>query len=240
MKQLNLIQYVSLINFLWLQGDRGASLDEIMNNDGIKEVYGSSINQTTKNMDAFKRKFHRHKVEIATIFGIDIEYSHLSNKYYIEEDALLGNIGLAQRWLLDVFNIYSFLKADKDIQKRLGIQNPIGNGHIPTLLQAMQSNTILSMYINTQSSYKEWVEFIPVLIRQHKLHWYVIGKIIHTDGGEIVTCFNLLEILDISVTEKSYIKLINMNEFEVLFNERINNIHDDCMNSEVLWENKKY
>lgn len=173
-----------------------------------------------------ERTFHRHRLAIADIFGIDIQCNRYNgNTYYIEnEDAL--NEPTFTSWLFNGLAIDNQLLGNKDIAKRILFEEtPGGMDYMSPAIEALSKSRVIYMTYR-RFNFSEAVEHTvePYGLKQSGRRWYLVGKI---QGNDSLTVFALdrIESLDISDTTFETDGSINLDTF---FDEVIGvNVDDD-------------
>ena len=98
-----------LKKYLWLvqtfirAGERGLSLDEIM--DKWEERFDS---------DYSRRTFNNHREAVYEVFGIDIQCNRSTNRYFIEYTEDVADENAETAWLINTFTVNSMLSLGKE------------------------------------------------------------------------------------------------------------------------------
>lgn len=150
-------------------GDKGMTMEQI----GTKWNADDSMHDE----GAFaKRSFHRHRKEIADLFGIEIEsYGNGHEfRYRIADD---GNNDYFHRWMMSSIAVNRIVSDSQDMAQYVALET-YQDASLPTLLQAMKELRMVSF---TYSPYwKEkpsvYYHFKPHALKLFERRWYLIGR----------------------------------------------------------------
>ena len=126
-----------LKKYLWLvqtfirAGERGLSLDEIM--DKWEERFDS---------DYSRRTFNNHREAVYEVFGIDIQCNRRTNRYFIEYTEDVADENAETAWLINTFTVNSMLSLGKErLSGRVSVEDiPSGHRHLTSIMDAMTEN----------------------------------------------------------------------------------------------------
>ena len=126
-----------LKKYLWLvqtfirAGERGLSLDEIM--DKWEERFDS---------DYSRRTFNNHREAVYEVFGIDIQCNRSTNRYFIEYTEDVADENAETAWLINTFTVNSMLSLGKErLSGRVSVEDiPSGHRHLTSIRDAMTEN----------------------------------------------------------------------------------------------------
>ena len=162
-------KYIWLVDTIMRAGDKGLTLEQI----------GSRWNADDEMHDegAFaKRSFHRHRKEIADLFGIEIEsYGNGHEfRYRIADD---GKNDYFHRWMMSSIAVNRIVSDSQDMAQYVALET-YQDASLPTLLQAMKELRMVSF---TYSPYwKEkpsvYYHFKPHALKLFERRWYLIGR----------------------------------------------------------------
>ena len=161
-----------------------------LNEDGVSTIVDS--------------RFHRHLRAIEKIFGVTVECNKKSNvyEYYIKESE--SEIGQQHQWYLSGLAIGNTLKECENLRGRILFENiPGGTQFLPTMVDGMQNNLVLSMCYG--SFVKEAREFFfhPYAIKVFKQRWYAVGySSAHPEDEVRVYAFD--RILSLKLTKEHF------------------------------------
>lgn len=152
-----------------------------------------------------KRSFHNHVTAIRELFGIEIACNKNTNSYYIANSRELKDSSGFKGWLLDALSLNNQLEESSQLKDRILLEeNPSGRELLPTILEAMRDNKMLTF------SYKPyWVEddhisnlyhVEPYALKVFKRRWYLLGKY----GDSPLKVYALDRILDIDIEFESF------------------------------------
>ena len=119
-------KYIWLVDTLLRAGEKGLTLSQIAD----KYDYDDDIS----NGDKFNgRTFHRHRKEIKTIFGIEIECYPTGNEFrYRIADG--GDNEYFRRWLLDSISVNRIVSDSREAAQFIAIEHS-NTEQLPALLQ---------------------------------------------------------------------------------------------------------
>ena len=148
-----------------------------------------------------KRTFLNHIKAVETLMGIVIRCDMKdSYRYYIEDEGSCDGI---RSWLMESMAVSNTLSESRDLSDRIMLEQiPSGQEHLSTILDAMHSNTVIS--IQHQSYWKDEPtirEVHPYGLRLADRRWYLIGYIEERDN---ICVFGLDRIVDIDITERKF------------------------------------
>lgn len=128
-------KYIWLVDTIMRAGDKGLTLEQI----------GAKWNADDEMHDegAFaKRSFHRHRKEIADLFGIEIEsYGNGHDfRYRIADD---GKNDYFRRWMMDSIAVNRIITDSHYLSQYIGVESTESTA-LPILLQAMKEQRMVS------------------------------------------------------------------------------------------------
>lgn len=144
----------------------------------LKEIGELWKNENSLNPDGLEmseRTFHRHREEIARIFGLDIKCSKSDyNRYYIDDEVDGKEV---RSWMLNTIAIDNVINKSRDLRDRIQFEDiPSGEKYLSTIISAMKDSLKIKMvYRSFWSSEDEAVFLEPYFIKIYKQRWYVIG-----------------------------------------------------------------
>lgn len=180
-----------------------------------------------------ERTFHRHRLAIADIFGIDIQCNRYNgNTYYIENEDALSEPTFTS-WLFNGLAIDNQLLGNRDIVKRILFEEiPGGMDHMSPAIEALTKNRVIRISyrrFNFSEATERFVE--PYGLKQSGRRWYLVGKI---QGYDTLTVFGLDRIESLSISDITFEpdRSISLNEF---FDEVIGvNVDNDYESVKVV------
>ncbi len=162
-------KYTWLVGTLMRAGDKGLTLEQIGDRwDADDEMYDTG---------AFARRtFHRHRSEIADLFGIEIEcYSDGSDYRYRIADT--GSSEYFRRWLLDSIAVNSIVTDSHEAAQYISVE-PTDNTALRVMLEALKEQRMVSF--DYQPYWKEssthYFNFQPHALKMFERRWYLIGR----------------------------------------------------------------
>ena len=188
--------------YLWLV-DVIYSAGEITRDEINRRWANSACNENKESVYA-ERTFHRHREDIASLFGIDIECSKSDgNVYRIANKERLQGI---RSWIIDNFAINNLVNHADGLSGRLVFEDiPEGNRYLGSIATAMQENRKLFVsYQGFDRSEPHSFLLSPYCLKVFHQRWYLVGK--PEDHPEEVDprIYSLDRVRDIALTEKQW------------------------------------
>lgn len=160
--------------YLWLV-DVIYSAGEITR-DEINRRWANSVCNENKESVYPERTFHRHREDIAQLFGIEIECSKTcGNVYRIANKERMKE---RRSWVIDNFAINNLVNFDPSIGARIVFEDiPEGNRYVGTIATAMQEGKMLWMsYQGFNRTEAHSFLVAPYCLKVDKQRWYMVGK----------------------------------------------------------------
>lgn len=191
-------KYIWLIDTVNQAGSTGITFKDIRSKWERNDLLSGGIQYP-------KRSFHNHVTAIRELFGIEIACNKNTNSYYIANSRELKDSSGFKGWLLDALSLNNQLEESSQLKDRILLEeNPSGRELMPTILEAMRDNKMLTF------SYKPyWVEddhisnlyhVEPYALKVFKRRWYLLGKY----GDSPLKVYALDRILDIDIEFESF------------------------------------
>jgi hypothetical protein len=191
-------KYIWLIDTVNQAGSTGITFKDIRSKWERNDLISGGIQYP-------KRSFHNHVTAIRELFGIEIACNKNTNSYYIANSRELKDSSGFKGWLLDALSLNNQLEESSQLKDRILLEeNPSGRELLPTILEAMRDNKMLTF------SYKPyWVEddhisnlyhVEPYALKVFKRRWYLLGKY----GDSPLKVYALDRILDIDIEFESF------------------------------------
>ena len=197
-------------------------LIDTVNQAGFEGITFSTIRDKWKRNDLLsggedypKRSFHNHVAAVHELFGIEIACHKSTNSYYIANSRELKDSSGFKGWLLDALSLNSQLEESSQLKDRILLEEiPSGKEFLPTILEAMRDNKMLTF------SYKPfWVEddyvsnfyhVEPYALKVFKRRWYLLGKY----GDSPLKVYALDRMQDIDIEFESFTLPADFNAAE--------------------------
>lgn len=161
-------KYIWLVDTVMRAGEKGLTLEQI----------GAKWNADDEMHDegAFaKRSFHRHRKEIADLFGIEIEsYGNGHDfRYRIADD---GGNDYFRRWMMNSITVNRIVTDSQDMAQYIALES-YHDASLSTLLQAMKELRMVSFTYNPYWAEKPllYYNFKPHALKMFERRWYLIG-----------------------------------------------------------------
>ena len=162
-------KYIWLVDLVMRAGDKGLTLEQIGDRwDADDEMHDTG---------AFARRtFHRHRNEIADLFGIEIEcYSDGSDFRYRIADS--GGNEYFRRWLLDSIAANRIVTDSREAAQYISVEHT-NDMVLPTLLGALKEQRMVSFDYKPywKESLTQYFNFQPHALKMFERRWYLIGR----------------------------------------------------------------
>ena len=217
-------KYIWLVDTLMRSGEKGLTMEQI----------GERWNDDDEMLDsgAFaKRSFHRHRKEVADLFGIEIE-SYGNGHEYRYRIADSGKNDYFRRWLMDSIAVNRIVMDSRDVAQYVSLET-YHDTSLPTLLQALSERRLVSF---TYSPY--WKEapslcynFKPHALKLFERRWYLIGRCHERQSYRF---FALDRISDCELQDYIYQRDPQFN-LEEMFDGAYGIIVDEKLSVESIW-----
>ena len=188
-----------LKKYLWLvqtfirAGERGLSLDEIM--DKWEERFDG---------DYSRRTFNNHREAVYEVFGIDIQCNRSTNRYFIEYTEDVADENAETAWLINTFTVNSMLSLGKErLSGRVSVEDiPSGHRHLTSIMDAMTENyEVVIKYHKYTSADVDTYTLRPYAVKEFAKRWYLVAHCIERDAMRV---YGLDRIMDLEITGRQF------------------------------------
>lgn len=188
--------------YIWL-------VDLIYRNDGISRdeinrCWSRSYLNKSKEGEIPERTFHRHKVAIGELFGINIVCDrHGEKTYHIANRATLELDGV-KSWLLDTFAVNNVLSECEDLKHRILFESrPAGQQYLTPIVEAMRDGKILNLiYRSFRMNEPRQHKVEPYCLKNYRQRWYLLGR---RPGRDVMRTFALDRVKGVEITDKTFV-----------------------------------
>ena len=123
------------------------------------------------------RTFHKWRIAAEEMFNLNIECERRGGyHYYIDNAEEIKNGGL-RNWLLNTISVSNLLLDSQSLKDRILLEDvPSGQNHLAIILEAMKTNTQLS--ITYQSYWRDesyTFDIYPFCVKLFKQRWYLVA-----------------------------------------------------------------
>ena len=127
-------------------------------------------------MDVPKRTFHRHKMDIYNLFGIEIKCNRSDNTYFIDYENSDLKATLSKK-LLYTMSLDLLIRNNPELLSHIVFEdNSGGMGFLPSLIDSLINKEILNIqYLNYHSPDIKEFKFHTYGLKQSTQRWYAIG-----------------------------------------------------------------
>lgn len=125
-----------------------------------------------------ERTFHKWRIAVEELFGLDIVNEGRGDyRYYIENADELSN-GNLRSWLFNTLSVSTLLQANLGMKERILLEEiPEGKAYLPVIIEAMKNNVQLIM---TYQSYwrdeEHTFEVEPYCLKLFRQRWYLVAR----------------------------------------------------------------
>ena len=162
------------------------------------------------------RTFERDKKDIATLFGITIQYNRKEKNYFIDEEEIEDQ---SVTRMIDAFSIHHALQQGNKLSPSIFLEKrkSLGTEHLNGIIHAIQNCFILQF-----THQKHWDDFNtqrevkPIAVKESQQRWYLVAL---DKKDNIVKTFGLDRISNLKITDTKF-KPFNYNvekEFQHAF-----------------------
>ena len=154
------------------------------------------------NLTVSQRQFQRDIADISTLYGISIESNRSKKQYFIQQDT-----EEAER-ALDAFDVFNLMRLGNIDSKKIVFEQrkPRGTEYLGDIVHALHNGRAL--YFDYSKYYETEVEhrrLYPILLKEVRNRWYVIGQDLDKDSLRI---FPLDRILALEVVKAGNFKAL--------------------------------
>ena len=124
-----------------------------------------------------KRNLHRHREDIAELFGIEIVCDRSTNLYSIGERGEIDRDSL-RAWLVDTFAVSNMVNLAGDMKDRIIFEETSeGSRYLSKIVSAMKEHRLLyATYQGFKRSEPHSFLLAPYCLKVCRRRWYVVGK----------------------------------------------------------------
>ena len=167
-----------------------------MGYDEVQDEMNLDPDSGEENLLTSQRTFQRDLLDIASIYGIEIESDRSQSRYFIKDDLEETH---SQR-LRENFEILNAIRLSKSLGNSLVFEErrPLGTQNMAGLLHAIQNSLKVKFeyhkfYDDTDSKR----EVMPIALKEARNRWYLIAE----DADNIIKNFALDRIVSLLITE---------------------------------------
>lgn len=188
-----------IVNFLRRRGEADfMEISDLLERESHEQGLKFTISQRT---------FQRDIKEIYTLYGITIECSKRSGKYFIAEEEETHN----NSRMLETFDLYNALKFSSYYLPLIHFERRVarGNEHILALLHAIKNRlTIKFIYSKFYTDESELRTVEPLLLKEFNGRWYLISR---KAGEDAIRTFGLDRISELETLRQKYLATKSFN-----------------------------
>lgn len=147
------------------------------------------------------RTFERDKKDIATLFGIDIDYNRKDKTYAIDE-AEIEDQSITR--MIDAFSIHHALQEGNKLSPSVFLEKrkSLGTEHIHGIIHAIQNLFILQFtYQKHWEDFSTQREVKPIAVKESQQRWYLVALDMKNN---IVKTFGLDRISNLKITDTKF------------------------------------
>lgn len=123
------------------------------------------------------RNLHRHREDIAELFGIEIDCDHATNEYFISSRGDIDGKGI-RAWLVDTFAVSNMVNLAGDMKNRIFFEEiPEGSRYLSTIVSAMkEGRQLFATYQGFRRDKPHSFLLAPYCLKVFEHRWYLVGK----------------------------------------------------------------
>ena len=123
------------------------------------------------------RTFHKWRIAAEEMFNLNIECERRGGYHYYIDNADEIKCGGLRNWLLNTISVSNLLIDSQSLKNRILLEDvPSGQNHLAIILEAMKTNTQLS--ITYQSYWRDesyTFDIYPFCVKLFKQRWYLVA-----------------------------------------------------------------
>lgn len=123
------------------------------------------------------RTFHKWRIAAEEMFNLNIECERRGGYHYYIDNADEIKSGGLRNWLLNTISVSNLLMDSQSLKDRILLEDvPSGQNHLAIILEAMKTNTQLS--ITYQSYWRDesyTFDIYPFCVKLFKQRWYLVA-----------------------------------------------------------------
>ena len=167
-----------------------------------------------------ERTFHRYKIAIKQLFGIEIYSSRKEVSSYHIRDVERVMADPEMYWLLHSCVIGNFLRQYKHLRHRILLERVTGGReYLAAVTEAMRADcTLVIEYPDTPMSTYTMVEVEPYFIKLNHSRWFLVGRNVSTG---CVATYSMALVRSLRCTDRTFVLPAD-------FNAATYPVADDC------------
>ena len=142
------------------------------------------------------RTFHKWRIAAEEMFNLNIECERRGGYHYYIDNAEEIKSGGLRNWLFNTISVSNLLLDSQSLKDRILLEDvPSGQNHLAVILEAMKTNTHLS--ITYQSYWRDesrTYDVHPYCIKLFKQRWYLVAYCPYLDVLMILAVDRILNI----------------------------------------------
>ena len=197
-------KYIWLVHTFIRAGERGLSLEEIM--DKWEDRFDS---------DYSRRTFNNHREAVYEVFGIHIGCNRSTNRYFIEYSEDVSDENAETAWLINTFTVNNMLSLGKErLSGRISVEDiPSGHRHLTGIMEAMTDNCeIVIGYRKYTSRETDTFTIRPYAVKEFAKRWYIVGHCIERNAMRV---YGLDRIMSMEITDRQFLMPKNFDVDEL-------------------------
>ncbi len=149
------------------------------------------------------RTFHKWRIAVEEMFGLIIENEQGGQyRYYIQNADELKN-GSMRSWLFNTLTVSNLMLENVSIKDKVLFEEiPVGEQHLPIILEALKKNQVLGMTYQSYTRDKaNTFEVEPYCLKVFKQRWYLIA---HSSFYDKIMIYALDRVHWVGLTDKVF------------------------------------
>ena len=152
-----------------------------------------------------KRNLHRHREDIAELFGIEIVCDRTTNLYSIAERGDLDGNGL-RAWLVDTYAVSNMVNLAGDMKDQIIFEETSdGSRYLSTIVSAMkEKRQLYATYQGYKRTEPHSFLLAPYCLKVCRRRWYLVGKPADHPEEDQPRVYALDRMKELVIVDKSY------------------------------------
>ncbi len=172
--------------------------------EDIDRRWAHSAVNTYGEPDFPKRKFHRYKEDILTLFGINIKCNRRNGYYYIDNDEDTRLWGGMQQYITTTFSLKATIDESDGLDESLLLESiPQGAKYLTTIMRAIHARKQLLVTYHSYDRNSDYdMFFSPYCLRVFKQRWYMVGEA--STHPQEIRVYALDRVMDMHALDNDY------------------------------------
>jgi len=172
--------------------------------EDIDRRWAHSAVNVYREPDFPKRKFHRYKEDILTLFGINIKCNRSTGYYYIDNEEDTKQWGDMRQYIVSAFSMKATMDEAEGLDESILFESiPQGARYLTTIMRAIHARKQLLVTYHSYDRNTDYdMFFSPYCLRVFKQRWYMVGEA-STHPGE-TRVYALDRVMDLHALDNDF------------------------------------